>query len=114
MVSASQTPGITDIILGLIAYGSLFALTIRQNRKNRPVVLGVVTVSMFFGFLLFASLDQKHVPSWLLALVALLIILTGLFILGIVAIDILKWAAEQRKPDAHEKDPTAASKSGAK
>jgi cytochrome c biogenesis protein CcdA len=114
MVSASQAPGTTDIILGLFAYGSLFALTIRQNRKNRPVVLGVVTVSMFFGFLLFASLNQKHVPSWLLTLVVLVIILTGLFVLGFVAIDILNWAAEQRKPDAREKDPRAASKSGAK
>jgi hypothetical protein len=69
---------------------------------------------MFFGFLLFASLDQKHVPSWLLTLVGLLIVLTGFFVLAFVAVDMLSWAAEQRKPDARAKDPRTVSQSEAK
>jgi hypothetical protein len=43
-----------------------------------------------------------------------LIVLTGFFVLGFVAIDMLSWAAEQRKLDARAKDPRTVSKSEAK
>ena len=35
-------------------YGWLFASTIKQNFRNRGVVLGVLTVGMFAGFLFYA------------------------------------------------------------
>jgi hypothetical protein len=94
---ASQTPGTTELIFGLLAYGSLFAVTIRQYRENRAVVLGVLTVSAFFGFLLLASLSQKHAPFWLLASVAVITVLTGLVVLSFVAVGVWNWAMGRSK-----------------
>jgi 4-amino-4-deoxy-L-arabinose transferase-like glycosyltransferase len=89
------------LILGLIAYCSLFLVTIRQNRKNRAVVLGVLTVGMFAGFLFFASLEGKHSPLWLLLIVEALIILLGLGVLTYIASDVWRWASGKSKPIAN-------------
>lgn len=114
MLSAVQTPGLTDLIFGLIAYGTLFAITIRLYRRNRAVILGVATVSIFFGFLLFAMLDHQHSPSWMLALVAILIILAGLFVLGFVAVDMFHWAKGKTKSVSVADDLKTGSRPGAK
>jgi len=98
--STNPIAELAGLILGLIAYGSFFAVTIRQNRKNRAVVLGVLTVGMFVGFLLYASLHTKHSPSWLLLAIEALIILMGLAILAYVTLDIWRWASGKREPVA--------------
>ncbi|HJX95630.1 MAG TPA: hypothetical protein VJ324_08440 [Candidatus Acidoferrum sp.] len=90
-------PEVVRLILGLIAYGSLFIVTIRQNRKNRGVVLGVLTVGMFAGFLYYVSLTEKHSPLWLLSTVELLIILLGLGVLAYVGLDVWRWASGKRE-----------------
>ncbi|HXL23508.1 MAG TPA: hypothetical protein VOA78_13655 [Candidatus Dormibacteraeota bacterium] len=84
------------VVLTLVVYASLFALTIRQHRKNRPLVLGVVTVATFMGFLFYAYLAGKHAPQWMLASVETLIILTGLSVLALVALDVFRWASAKR------------------
>jgi 4-amino-4-deoxy-L-arabinose transferase-like glycosyltransferase len=94
----SQLAESARLIAGLMAYGSLFIVTIRQNRKNRAVVLGVLTVGMFVGFLFYASLDAKHSPPWLLLIVEALIILMGLAVLAYVALDVWRWALGKREP----------------
>ena len=104
MASMSQFAVPTKLILGLIAYASLFVVTIRQNRKNRAVVLGVLTVGMFVGFLFYASLEGKHSPPWLLLIVEALIILLGLGVLTHVALDVWRWASGKREPIASENE----------
>jgi hypothetical protein len=114
MASNSHIAETARVILSLIAYCSLFTLTIRQNRKNRGVVLGVVTVGMFAGFLYYAYLVEKHTRPWLLTTVAAAVILMGLSVLAFVALDVFRWATGKPEPAAPEKDRTAASGLGAK
>jgi hypothetical protein len=102
-----QIADAAEVIVGLIAYGLLFTATIRQNRKNRAVVLGVVTAEVFAGFLFYAYLVEKHAPTWLLATVEALIILTGLSILALVVRDVFRWATGKREPAAQGKDQSA-------
>jgi hypothetical protein len=92
------------LILGLFAYGSLFVVTIRQNRKNRAVVLGVLTVGMFVGFLFYASLEGKHSSPWLVLIVEALIILLGLGVLTFIAMDVWRWVSGKREPVARGND----------
>ena len=114
MASSGQIAETARVILSLIAYGSFFALTIRLNRKNRGVVLGVVTVGMFAGFLYYAHLAEKHTRPWLLATVEIVLILTGLSVLALVALDVFRWATGKRKPAVPERGRTADSGLGAK
>jgi cytochrome c biogenesis protein CcdA len=107
MALSSQLAETARVILGLIAYASLFTLIIKQNRKNRGIVLGVVTVGMFGGFLYYAYLAGKHTRPWLLTTVAAVVILMGLSVLGFVALDVFRWATGKREPSAREKDRTA-------
>jgi hypothetical protein len=104
VASMSQLAEPAKLILGLIAYGSLFVVTIRQNRKNRAIVLGVLTAGMFAGFLFYASLEGKHSPSWLLSTVETLIVLLGLGILAYVTLDVWRWASGKREPVARGND----------
>lgn len=104
MTSMSQLADPAKLILGLIAYGSLFVATIRQNRKNRAVVLGVLTVGMFAGFLFYVNLAEKHSPPWLLLIVEALIILLGLGVLTYIALDVWRWASGKREPVASRND----------
>jgi hypothetical protein len=104
MASISQISEPAAVVLTLIAYASLFALTIRQSRKNRPLVLGVVTVATFMGFLFYAYLAGKHTPQWALASVETLIILTGLSVLLLVALDVFRWALAKRASPARGSD----------
>jgi len=114
VASSSQIAEAARVILGLIAYGSWFALTIRQNRKNRAVILGVVTTGMFAGFLFYVHLAEKHTRSWLLTTVEALIILMGLSVLTFVALDVFRWASGKREPTARGTDRTADTGLGAK
>jgi len=93
----SQLAEPAGLILGLIAYGSLFVVTIRQNRKNRPLVLGVLTVGMFAVFLFYTSLEGKHSPAWLLLILEVLTILLGLGVLAYVGLDVWRWASRERE-----------------
>jgi cytochrome c biogenesis protein CcdA len=113
VASSSQIAETTRIILSLIAYGSLFTLTIRLYRKNRGVVLGVVTVGTFAGFLYYAQLAEKHTRPWLLTAVAAVVILMGLSALGLVTLDVFRWATGKQETAAPEKDGTAESGLGA-
>jgi cytochrome c biogenesis protein CcdA len=114
VTSSDQIAEIARVIFSLIAYGSLFTLTIRLNRKNRGVVLGVVTVGMFAGFLYYVHLAENHTRPWLLVTVGGVLILMGLGILAFVALDVFRWATGMREPAAPEKDRTADSGVGAK
>jgi len=114
VVSSDQISETARIIFSLVAYGSLFTLTIRLNRKNRGVVLGVFTVGMFAGFLYYVHLAQNHTRPWLLTTVEVVLILLGLSILAFVALDAFRWATGKREPAVPEKDRTAASGLGAK
>lgn len=77
--------------IGLVFFISLIGLTIRLHRRNRPVVLGSLTVGMFIGLLVFASLRAEHAPTWLAASLLTAIILLGLGILVLVALDVIAW-----------------------
>lgn len=114
MTSMSQMAEAGGMVLSLIAYGSLFAVTIRQNRKNRAVVLGVVTVGMFGGFLYYVHLAQKQTPPRLLATMEALLILTGVGVVVFVALDVFRWVSGKREPAAGRKDRTAESGPGTK
>jgi hypothetical protein len=102
MISITQISEPVAVVLTLIAYGALFFVTIRQNRKNRGLVLGVGTVVTFMGFLFYAYLAGKHSPQWALATVETLIILLGLSILALVALDIFRWASGKHETVVHE------------
>ena len=90
MVSTTHLAEPIEGILGLIVYGLLCALTIWQNRKNRALILGVLTVGMFAGFLFYVHLVEKHAPAWLLTTVAVFIVLLGLSLLAVVVLDVLE------------------------
>lgn len=98
MASMSRLAEPAQLILGLIGYGSLFVSTIRHNRKNRPVVLAVLTVGVFVGFLFYPSLNAKDSPHWLRFAVEALIILLGLGVLTYVGSDVWCWASGRGEP----------------
>jgi len=77
--------------LGLVFFVSLIALTIRLYRSNRPVVLGTLTFGMFIGFLVFARLRAEHAPAWLTLSLVAAIILLGIGLLVLVALDVITW-----------------------
>jgi hypothetical protein len=96
MASINQISEPAAVVLAVVAYASLFVSTIRLNRKNHPLVLGVVTVATFMGFLFYAHLAGKHAPQWALGSVETLIILTGLSVLALVALDVFRWVSTKR------------------
>jgi len=109
LVSTNHLAEPVEGILGLVAYGLLFALTIWQNRRNRALILGVLTVGLFAGFLFYAHLVEKHTPAWLPTTVAAFIVLVGLSLLAFVLLDVFRWASGKREPDARGNDPSAKS-----
>ncbi len=114
MVSTSHLAESVELILGLVVYGWLFASTIRQNFRNRPAVLGVLTLGMFAGFLFYVHLVEKHTVPWLLMTVETVIILMGLSVLAVVALEVFPWTSGKREPTARGDDRTAKSGPGAK
>jgi hypothetical protein len=96
MASIIQSSEPAAVALTLVVYAALFILTIRQNRENRPLVLGVLTVATFMGFLFYAYLAEKHPAQWILAAVETLIFLMGLSVLGLVSLDVVRWASGRR------------------
>jgi hypothetical protein len=103
-----STTQIAEVAGAILFYGSLFAATIRQNRKNRGILLGVATVAMFCGFLLYASLESKHAPAWLLGTLEGFIILAGLGVLAALVRDFVRWATGKHPPAVDRKDGSAA------
>ena len=91
------------ILCGLAGYGVLFARTIRQNRKDRSIVLGVVTVSMFGGFLFLVYLTQRHAAAWLVSSVLAVTILTGVCVLLLVSLDVAQWMRRKGSSELNEK-----------
>jgi hypothetical protein len=112
VISGGETPTVAEVVLGLLLFLGLFSLTIWLYRKNRTIMLGVVTVSTFFGLLLCAMLYARHAPHWIVVTTGLLTFLTGLSVLGFVAFDVFRWAREKTTPTAN--DSPAASKLGRK
>jgi protein-S-isoprenylcysteine O-methyltransferase Ste14 len=112
IVSFLHTSEIARLIFSLVAYGSLFAVSIRQNRRNRAVVLGIVTVGICVAFLLLAT--SKYVPPWLVGTTAALTVLAGLGILVFIAIDVMRWASVARASPGHGKNRDAGSDAGGK
>ena len=113
-MSTSHLAEPVELTLGLIAYGWLFISTIKQNSKNRAVVLGVLTAGMFAGFLFYVHLVEKHTAMWLLMTVEAIIVLTGLSVLVFVALGIFRWISMKRESAARGDDRTAKSDLGAK
>jgi FtsH-binding integral membrane protein len=102
------------ILCGITGYGVLFARTIRENRKNRGVVLGVITVCMFLGFLFLVYLTERHAASWLVDFVLTVTILTGVSVLSLVGLDVVRWMHRNGKSGLNEKDDKPLSASGLK
>jgi hypothetical protein len=97
LVSTNHLAEPAALILGLVGYGWLFASTIKQNFRNRGVVLGALTVGMFAGFLFYAHLFERHSAPWLLTTVEAIIILMGLSLLAFVGLDVFRWASGKRE-----------------
>jgi peptidoglycan/LPS O-acetylase OafA/YrhL len=91
-VGVREWPG---IVLGLLGYGSLFLVTVRQNKRNRPLVLGVLTVALFLSFLLIAVLSQKNASFWPVYFLTTFVIAMGICILLFVVQDVIRWARRE-------------------
>jgi hypothetical protein len=102
------------ILFGVAGYGVLFARTIRENRKNRGVVLGVITVCTFLGFLLLVYLTERHAASWLVSFVRMVTILIGVSVLFLIGLDVVRWMHRNGRSELNEKDDKPVSASGLK
>src|SRR5260370_81081 len=115
MLSNSRMHDLANAVPRLIGLASLFALTIWRYRKNRVIVLGVVTVCGFFAF---ASLgivvDPRRVPSWVVGSVFSLILLSSLLVLTLAAIDAVRWMKGKRQTRADDKVRSTLHESGPK
>jgi hypothetical protein len=109
VASFSRISELAGVIISLVAYGWLFFSTIRRNRENRGIVLGVVTVAMFGGFLFYAYLADKHSPPWLLTTVEAVIISTGLSVIALVTREVFLWVLARRETAPRSNDRTAES-----
>jgi hypothetical protein len=92
MEAVSNLPDWLRAVLAVAGYGVLFAQTVRRNRANRPIVLGVCTVVMFVGFLITATL---HGQPLFRAVVTLATIGLGFLVLFFVGQDVFRWARRQ-------------------
>src|SRR5437868_1605756 len=75
-------------VLAVFGYGLMFWRTIRHNRDNRPVVLGVWTVIMFGGFMVLAALSGRPLLQTVFAIARILL---GILLLFFVAQDVVRW-----------------------
>jgi hypothetical protein len=82
-VLATDPKIVRDIVGGalvLLFYGSLFARTLRQNRGNKVIEFGAMTIMLFLAM----AFTSRFLPFWafglLLALVFLLCIITLFFL----------------------------------
>jgi acyl dehydratase len=92
MRAVSNFPDWLRAVLALAGYSVLFAQTIRRNRANRPIVLGVCTVIMFMGFLITATLRGQPLFR---VVVTLVTIGLGFLVLFFVGQDVFRWARRQ-------------------
>ena len=92
MRAVANLPDWLRTVLALAGYSVLFAQTIRRNRANRPIVLGVCTVIMFLGFLITATL---HGQPLFRAVVTFATMGLGFLVLFFVAQDVFRWAKRQ-------------------
>ena len=96
----------TNAVLRAIAFVSLLGLTIWQYRKNRAVILGVVTVILFLGFLVYLNLAaDPRVPSWAAPAVFAFIVSAGLVVIGFVVADFISWLKREWKASIASGDP---------
>jgi hypothetical protein len=97
LYSDAQGSGMLGIVPGIVGYVSLFAYTIWRYRKNRAIVLGVVTVCLFFLFILSDELSNRQkYADWVNLSVIVLIVLTGLVVLVFVGVDVVQWLRNAR------------------
>jgi len=87
-----------EAFLAVFGYGILFNRTIRQNRNNRPVVLGVWTVVMFGGFLALATLRGHPL---LRSVVTIATMLLGIMVLFFVGQDVVRWRRGKERSEAN-------------
>jgi predicted MFS family arabinose efflux permease len=87
MPARSSSMDWVQALLAVLFYGSLFHRTIRQNRKNRPVVLGVLTIVMVLGLGVAASLGNQLLQR----VVGTASVLLALAILFSVFQDVVRW-----------------------
>jgi hypothetical protein len=92
MRAVSNLPDWLRAVLALAGYSVLFAQTIRRNRANRAIVLGVCTVIMFVGFLITATLRGQPLFR---AVVTFATIGLGFLVLFVVGQDVFRWATRQ-------------------
>lgn len=114
MISLNHIAEFFGPLLGLLFYGWLFTSTIIYNRKERGVVLGVATVTLFAGLLFYFQLLSKHQPEWIRAAVEIITLLAGLSIISLIALDVPRWAFREQKSDTSEKGPAPQILSGAR
>ena len=96
MRAAPNLPDWLKAVLSLVGYSAFFGQTIRRNRSNRPLVLGVCTVIMFVGFLIVATLSGQ---ARLQAVVTIATIGLGIVVLVFVGQDVVRWASHQGPPE---------------
>jgi len=85
-------------ILKVIGYAAFFALTIWQHRNNRAIVLGVVTVMVFLGFLSYAMLaSNPGTPTWMTSTLFSVVVVAGVGVVGFVVGDAIRWFRERSK-----------------
>jgi hypothetical protein len=109
VVAGVHTSGWLWMVLGITGYGVLFARTIRENRRNRGVVLGVITVAMFGGFLFLVQLTKSHAAAWLVNSALAVTILTGACVLLLIGLDVARWLRNGRSALDEKRDPSASS-----
>ena len=98
MQATSNSADWLQALLAILGYGLLFYRTIRQNRNNRPVVLGVWTIVMFGGFLAVITLERHPL---LRGVVAIGTVLLGVGVLLLVGQDIVRWLRRDAQSDAN-------------
>jgi hypothetical protein len=87
MLARNSSIDWAQALLAVLFYGSLFYRTIRQNRKNRPVVLGVLFIVMVMGLGVAAGLSN-HLLQLVIGTASVLLALAILFF---VFQDVVRW-----------------------
>jgi len=110
MLMASSQDSL-NAILASLAYGVLFFETVRQNRKNRPLVLGVCTVVMFAGCIGAGSLREQRRLQMVIWIATISL---GVVILFLVSWDTVRWVLRENSARNQRADENPSSQAHSK
>src|SRR5438270_8870603 len=103
MWAATNTTDWVKALPAILGYGLVLYRTIRRNRNNRPVVLGVWTAVMFGGFLAVATLDRHVVLQAVLTVATILLGIAALFFAGR---DVVRWLRGAERSETNKEAET--------